>query len=1220
MRGHGWALVIAGGLALAAPAATGAGGSRLPGDAELSLTGRPFAVTTNGASPDIAVDEEGSAHVVWNEIAPTGSADVLHYCKVLRRGSSCAVKKTFVPPDGEANFNRDFGQARVVVPSPDEVMVFTPRYPNTVTVDSSGNLGACPEPSNDPNEHCYTSGRKTYVYRSFDGGANFGEPRVFSHIAPSGDMAVLHPAGGTPVVALVTDTTTGGTFFAAAPTDGYQRRDINLGDEGDDRAFNGTIGVLEDDKAVVAFEDLSRNLYVRGHFDPSASLMDISTWGPSLAIEGSEPRLAGGPGGLYLLYKPRVGAADRPYTLRRLSSSGVVGPAVRISDTASDRHRDLFEDESGRVHAAWVRRGSTSEELRYRFSPDGESFSAPLTLAEEDSVNHVALGAADDGGGFAVYSSAFLSNGTITIVPFGSQTPRRLIDVSIAGVDVTQGIQTPLFPTRSPDPAKPAAFNYGGVKLASARTTVVRVYANSRRPLTGLAVPPMSLQRVRDGRPIGAPLLADRVPTALPVAAPSAIADAERFSTTTVYTFTMPWQWAQGSFDLQLEINPTSLFPVIPECRLCRRDNTFRLDGLAFQPTARVRFQPVAISVRGSTPRGYPDPNGLFRAARETIPLPFDLPDYRGTLDLTDISEAGQIEEENCFLGVFPCDTELRPITQAERIGLALDRLSDWAADKSANTFPIAAFRRGSTTLGAATRGGTLLFSGSQPQALVGDDRPLTSVAHEIGHGLGRVHAGLTCGSNDNGQVGEAWPPNDDGALDGRGLDLTKPSPYAVLDAGVSGGAATYFDFMSYCANTNETTSGGNVPDAWVSIRNWERYMTLNSPTARRRVGTVRPQVARVAAARPRRAATLRVVALVPVDGKPSMVNVAPDDGPATPVDGPYTFVTRDEAGEELATAGGVAQSQHVEGAPPITIVTGRVSAAGAASVELVADGTPVAQQLASKAAPKLGIISPRRGETVGRGGAATLRWKATDADGDPLKAIVEYSADDGRTFSTVAVGPNRNRLRLRSAELPASRRARVRVRVQDGFHEAVATSPRFTSLGAPPRVRISAPAPGTTTAAGAAISLRGDAFDDTGRALRGRALTWLVGKRVVARGALVSVPGLGAGKRKLVLRAQDRGGRTATTATTIRVVPRRPLFTVLKAPRSLSRKARRVVLTVGAAFESRLRAGRTRTTVGHRPKKVAVRLKPGRSLLRLVLTLSSGKLESQQILEIPRR
>lgn len=458
MRGHRGVLAIIGGLALAAPATIDASGPKLPGGTSVSLTGKPFTVTTNGATPDIVVDEEGSAHIVWNEIAPQGSADVLHYCKVLRRGSSCAIDKTFVPPDGEAHFNRDFGRPRVVVPSPDEVMVFTPRYPNGVHVDSNGNLGTCTETSNDPNENCYTQSRKTYVYRSFDGGANFGAARVFSHVAPSGDMAVLHPAGATPIVALVTETTTGGTFFAAAPTDGYQRREINLGDEGDNRAYNGTVGVLEDDKAVVAFEDLEYNVYVRGHFDPSAPLMDIGTWGPSLAIKGSEPRLAGGPGGLYLLYKPRVGTTNRPYTLRKLNASGLVGPAVRLGDTANDRNRDLFEDESGRLHAAWVRRVGDNEELRYRSSPDGENFSAPVTLAEGASVNHVALGAADDGGGFAVYDSAFLANGTITVVPFGSQAPRRLIDVSIAGVDVTQGIQIPLFPTRDPDPAKPAVF------------------------------------------------------------------------------------------------------------------------------------------------------------------------------------------------------------------------------------------------------------------------------------------------------------------------------------------------------------------------------------------------------------------------------------------------------------------------------------------------------------------------------------------------------------------------------------------------------------------------------------------------------------------------------------------------------------------------------------------------------------------------------------------
>jgi len=60
-------------------------------------------------------------------------------------------------------------------------------------------------------------------------------------------------------------------------------------------------------------------------------------------------------------------------------------------------------------------------------------------------------------------------------------------------------------------------------------------------------------------------------------------------------------------------------------------------------------------------------------------------------------------------------------------------------------------------------------------------------------------------------------------------------------------------------------------------------------------------------------------------------------------------------------------------------------------------------------------------------------------------------------------------------------------------------------------------------------------------------------------------------------------------------------------------------VLTVAASFDSRLSVGRTKVTVDRRPKRVTVAVAPGRSLLALTLTLSSGRLVSRQTLEIPR-
>jgi hypothetical protein len=1210
-------------------------------DAQTLPVSRPnaFTISAGGEKPGLAVDEEGTAHVVWNEVREGAAADVLHYCKVPRGLRRCTAEQTFVPPDGDPQYNHEFARPQVVLPGPDQVMIFTSRYPNSVTLDGTGRPNAaCGQPDPPPAADCYTTSTKTWMYRSTDNGASFTLPRVFDHNPPGGDMTVFRfpvPVPGdpgisrvVPFVGSVTETTTGGTFFATAPLDAYARKTLNLGDEGSGRAFFGTIAALNDTVPAVAFADLRSTIFLRTHPDQSQSLTSIGAWTPSVTIKGDEPRLAGGPGGLFLIYKPRVGDRSGPYTLRRFDGRAFVGPAVRISDVPADAWRDIFEDDSGRVHTAWVSRQDTSsstDELRYRFSTDGQTFTeaATIALGARGSMYNVGLGAADDGGGFAVYSTTFSRNAAIRLVPFGTQARRTLIDVSVAGMDITQGIQRRTFATRSADPSRPASFAYDGVELAGLHTTVVRVYANSRRPLAGNAVPPMTLVGFKDGRQLGGgALLPDARPTVLPVAAPSVIADADRVSSTSVYTFTLPWQWAQGNVVLRAEINPPGLLPAVAECRLCRNDNAFTVTNIPFRPTTRVRFVPAAITVNGAGPKGFPDPAPVFAGARATSPLPFDLPAYQGVLDMSDLANATTVTVKSCFLGVFPCSSSQRAITQSERLGFALSRLGDWATDHSSSVYPIGVFRDGST-LGGVTNGGGQLYGGTQPLSLVRDSRPLTSTAHEIGHGLGRPHAGLTCGSNANGQIGEAWPPNDDGALDGIGLDITRPPPYAVVDAAAPGAPAMYFDFMSYCANTNEGTAGGNVPDAWISLRNWQRALALNAPRLRSSAPRA-VSAGRVAVAAQARASTLRVQALVPVDGAPSILNVAPDAGAPTPIDpaARYRLVARDAAGKELATAGAVGALQHVEGAPPIVIVTGRVPAAGAAAVDVVQDATVVAQQVASRSAPVVRVLSPRARSTAGAGGTVQVRWRATDADaGDRLTAFVEYSADDGRSFRTVGIGASRGALRLRAGMLPASRRARVRIRIQDGFRETVATSGRFVSLGAPPSTRIVTPGPGATARveAGSAVTLRGEAFDDAGRSLTGPALTWRVGRRIVARGELVVAAGLAPGRRRIVLEAKDKAGRTATATVFVQILPRPPLFLTLKGPAKLGPRLRRLTLTVAATYESRLTVGGTKLTVGRTPRKVTVPVKPGRSLLQLTATLSSGRLVSRQAVPIPR-
>lgn len=1193
-----------------------------------------FDVTTNGEQPDIAVDAEGTAHIVWNE-AVSGGADITHYCRVPRRVKKCVVEHKLVPVESEPRFNTDTAGPKVVLFGSEQVAVLTFRYPNVVTVTRDGTRDPNCAENNPAPGFCHGSSSKTYAFYSVDNGATFGAEDVFSHSAPSGDAIPLladvpvgdgsEGADQVPMIATITDTESGGTYFASAPPLGYARDRNNLGDEGPDRAYAGRLAADADKTPVAAFADLGSRIFVR-RYGGTGPMNSIFNWpGARQVALGEDPRISGGPGGVHLLYKP-MGGED--YIVRRVNDRSLTG-AIRLSAGGTTANPALFDDDRGALHGAWVTRAPTRDDLWYRFAPDGQTFAPPMRLATDaaSSVWNVGLGAAEDGGGFAIFSSSQFDNGRITVVRFGSQTPRRLVDVRVAAVEITQAIQNNEIAER---PLRPGGANntlpYRGVPLAEGQTTVVRVYARLKRPLgLGVRPPAMTLRAFRNGKPLPGPYLPDNVGTPV-VQADNNVTAADRSNPLAAYTFTLPWQSATGTITLEAEVNPQGLKPGLAECRLCRVDNKLRVTGIQFNPTRALTIVPISLTINGNKPAAYPDSSVPFAGVRAVTPLRIAVPNYRADVDVSDIQRIATLQR--CFLGVIPC-TSKRPITVAEKTSMVRERVNDWADDNqdSSQVFPVGVFPGGQLNAGGLNSGGSInrdgkIYGDDQPVAIVADNRPLTSVAHEIHHGFGRVHAGRTCGSNSGDQVGEYWAPNDDGALNANefGLDQRTPSPFRPIVAGQTGQPATVFDFMSYCpvgGAANETVH-------WISTLNWTRLINeqRSGPVAARASGNRRElDVARVSAANPAQTRSLRVVALIAADATPVIISVTPDDGAPTPDQGNgYSFLGRDDSGDEVATGGVVIRAVHQDGIAPSQVVSGRIPAAGVSTVDLLSDGQPIAERIASKNAPKVKLRAPRKGSTVGGRGKVAVRWKASDKDGDALLAIVEFSGDGGRSWRTLDVGPSKGSAAVPAGLFSASRNARIRVRVQDDFHEALATSRRFRSRGAPPASKITAPLKGTSLVAGASLSLAGEAYGSAGNALRGRRLVWRDGRRVIGRGERITVTGVGPGKHRISLTARERGGPAGKAKLVVRVAAAVPQFTVLEAPKRISRKARRLKLRAATSFASTLKVGKKRFSLGRKARTVSVRVKPGRGLLALELKLAAGKKRASEIVLVARR
>ena len=230
----------------------------------------------------------------------------------------------------------------------------------------------------------------------------------------------------------------------------------------------------------------------------------------------------------------------------------------------------------------------------------------------------------------------------------------------------------------------------------------------------------------------------------------------------------------------------------------------------------------------------------------------------------------------------------------------------------------------------------------------------------------------------------------------------------------------------------------------------------------------------------------------------------------------------------------------------------------------------------------------------MGDNATVRVRWRASDADGDPLDATLDVSSDGGRTFHNVWGGPNGERDRA-AAGRPARRDRRRAAaparerRVQRDDHDLARAS---SSSGRRPTVQILEPGRNQRGDAGGAVRLRGAAVDDRGRQLTGKRLRWLAGRTVLGRGTTVSAA-LPAGTRSIRLEATDAAGRTGSASVAVRVRATTPFFVRLSAPR-VSRSARTAVLVVSATQPSTLTVRGHRHSVGPEVSRIRVRIGAG--------------------------
>ncbi len=774
---------------------------------------------------------------------------------------------------------------------------------------------------------------------------------------------------------------------------------------------------------------------------------------------------------------------------------------------------------------------------------------------------------------------------------------------------------------------------YNGVILVAHKRTLVRFYVDALGATpAAVALHDATLRGFRAGTELpGSPLYPLERPVLTGGHRPGGVPAAQRGDPTGAFSFILPDSWEGGTITLVGNI-ASGVVPVPGTNVECSGpDCTSTLVGVRFVPTRRYEINPIELQVPGlfADP---PQPQVVFAAAAEVGPFAdqeFIVPPYQAIVDVTADVTAPRDSQHPCGL---PPGTSVHDFNcEGLMVANAWDQTHNQPNDA---TITVVAAGQGGVASGVPGR-----------TAHVDSDHPLTIVAHELGHLYGRSHASTACGATGS-QQGEPWPPDQFGYLQGIGFDTFPGSAAAASQPGLfraifgrppPGSAfcdappfdcgnpmpSDHFDFMSYCAMDNST---------WISPKGWTESVCDLNPGVPECLATPQ-QASDAAAAKPGAPGQLLVTAVEEGKVGTFITDIQRGDGLRLEPGGTSSLrlIAKDGKGRVLSSSPLLFEAGHTDpggedpGREAFVVLQGFVPGFGTDSVA-IADGSDIlATRTRPPDKPRLLLLAPRGGETVGLDGVVAIRWSATDADKRALRITISYSATNGPRFHMIYSGPNLGSVRLPSRLLSASSHARVEIEASDGFNLTDATSKPFHALGAPPDVTITTLPPGYSQPNDAALLLEGSAFDDAGQPLVGDHLRWFDGMHLLGTGGSLSVAGLPAGAHTIRLVATDGAGRQAGATARVRLTQAPPSFVAVQAPEQLPSSARLLTITVIASIPCRLLVAgsgtqRTVLTLAERtPTQIAVRVSPGLSTLTLALELSAGSFRTAETIVIKR-
>ena len=434
------------------------------------------------------------------------------------------------------------------------------------------------------------------------------------------------------------------------------------------------------------------------------------------------------------------------------------------------------------------------------------------------------------------------------------------------------------------------------------------------------------------------------------------------------------------------------------------------------------------------------------------------------------------------------------------------------------------------------------------------------TMAHEIGHNLGREHVQDACdapGPFDNYPA--TSPPGLIGDINGSnpayGWNWLTMRPL---------GPDRYFDIMTYspcgalvgrCMNNpSQTCSSDSSCECdigeWTSPTSYEAFLS----TLSRQQGLSSPQSASQRSVSLIVAPAIAGVRLGPAGSPEFLVATGiaggtvepssfvlkrlplvsgPDDQPGT---GDYSLELRDRAdGLLFSRSFNLAYFErsvlgHFEEIMPFNPETAQV---------VLKHGTAtLAQVPVSANKPVITVSSPNGSDVIS--GTYRVTWSAFDADGDPLTFDVLYSKDGGGTWQALALGVAGSAYEWDSSQSPGTRSGLIKVLANDGVNTTEDQSDAvFTVAAKSPTVAILRPVDKASVPGGRMLVFEGQAYDLEDGPVTDSRLAWssnLDGS--LGTGRTMSTDALSDGPHAITLSATDSDGNRSTASIALQVLP----------------------------------------------------------------------------------